>query len=243
MERQSAQGQTPNLSMSLAGNEIDIDAMRALASLMTGDDAGQDVLDHRVAATLKADRFTALGVAANNVDTAFTLAGGALSLERLTIGNVEGATVSARGRVEGSLLAYSGNGSLTFRSADPTAFLTMLRDRLPAHPALARLAENGAWFANTDLGASLTVGGDLNGVEVVLKGKTNGSAVNANLKLPGLFDLTGGTDMTLVASLDNPDPMVLLGQAGLDPLPFKGMARANCCSTSTRARMPPQRLR
>ncbi|MBP2558661.1 uncharacterized protein involved in outer membrane biogenesis [Neorhizobium galegae] len=222
LERQSTQGQVPNLSMSLAGNEIDIDAMRALASLLTGDDAGQDVLDHRVAATLKADRFTALGVAANNVDTAFTLAGGALSLERLTIGNIEGATVSARGRIEGSLLAYSGNGSVTLRSADPTAFLTMLRDRLPPHPALARLAANGTWFANTDLGASLTVGGSLNGVEVVVKGKTNGSALNANLKLPGLFDLTSGTDMTLVASLDNTDPMVLLGQAGLDPLPFKG---------------------
>jgi uncharacterized protein involved in outer membrane biogenesis len=222
LERQSAQGQTPNLSMSLAGNEIDIDAMRALASLMTGDDAGQDVLDHRVAATLKADRFTAFGVAANNVDTAFTVAGGTLSLERLTIGNIEGATISARGRIEGSLLSYSGNGSLSFRSADPTAFLAMLRDRLPPHPALARLAANGAWFANTDLGANLTVGGSLNGVEVVLKGKTNGSAVNADLKLPGLFDLTSDTDMTLVASLDNSDPMVLLGQAGLDPLPFEG---------------------
>ncbi|MDR6818389.1 uncharacterized protein involved in outer membrane biogenesis [Neorhizobium sp. 2083] len=222
VERQSGQGQTPNLSMSLAGNEIDIDAMRALASLMTGDDAGQDVLDHRVAATLKADRFTAFGVAANNVDTAFTVTGGTLSLERLTIGNIEGATVSARGRIEGSLLAYSGNGSLTFRSADPTAFLTMLRDRLPPHPALARLAANGAWFANTDLGANLTVGGNLNGAEVILKGKTNGSVVNADLKLPGLLDLTSDTDMTLLASLENGDPMVLLGQSGLDPLPFKG---------------------
>ncbi|MCQ1852405.1 AsmA family protein [Neorhizobium galegae] len=222
LERQSTQGQTPNLSLSLAGNEIDIDAMRALASLLTGDDAGQDVLDHRVAATLKADRFTAFGVAANNVDTAFTVAGGALSLERLTVGNIEGATISARGRIEGSLLAYSGTGSLSLRSGDPTAFLTMLRDRLPPHPALARLAANGAWFANTDLGANLTVGGSSNGVEIVLKGKTNGSAVNADLKLPGLFDLTGDPDLTLVASLDNPDPMVLLGQAGLDPLPFEG---------------------
>ncbi|MBW6422674.1 AsmA family protein [Rhizobium sp. XQZ8] len=222
LERQSAQGQMPNLSMSLAGNEIDIDAMRSLASLVTGDDAGQDLLDHRVAATLKADRFTAFGVAANNVDTAFTMAGGVLSLERLTIGNIEGATISAKGRVEGSLLSYSGNGTMSFRSADPGAFFAMLRDRLMPHPALQRLARNAAWFANTDLNANLTVGGTLGGIELGLKGKSNGSVVNADLKLPGLFDLTGDTDMSLHATLDNPQPQVLLGQAGLDPLPFDG---------------------
>ncbi|WP_117192538.1 AsmA family protein [Rhizobium terrae] len=218
LERQSPQNQTPNLSMALAGNEIDIDAMRALASLLTGDDAGQDVLDHRIAASLKADRFTAFGVAANNVDTAFTMAGGVLSLERLTVGNVEGATVSARGRIEGSLLAYVGSGSLNFRSADPTAFLAMLRDRLPPHPVLQRLAANAGWFANTDVGANLTVGGNAGGVEVAVNGKSNGSAVKADLKLPGLFDLTGSDNMTFTTSLENPDPSILLGQAGLDPL-------------------------
>jgi len=222
LERQSAQGQMPNLSMSLAGNEIDIDAMRALASLLTGDDAGQDVLDHRVAATLKADRFTAFGVAANNVDTAFTMAGGVLSLERLTIGNIEGATISAKGRVEGSLLSYAGNGTMSFRSSDPGAFFAMLRDRVAPHPVLQRLAQNAAWFANTDINGTLTIGGNTGGVEVGLKGMSNGSAVNADLKMPGLFDLTGDTDMSLHATLDNPQAQVLVGQAGLDPLPFDG---------------------
>ena len=222
LERQSQQGHVPDLSVSLAGNEIDIDAMRALASLMTGDDAGQDVLDHRVAATLKADRFTAFGVAADNVDTAFTMAGGVLSLERLSVGNVEGATIAAKGRVEGSLLSYAGSGSLSLRSTDPTAFFAMLRDRLPAHPALQRLARNAAWFADTDLTADLTVDGDTGGLDIGLKGKSNGSTVTGDLNLPGLFALTGGTDMTLAASLENPEARVLLGQAGLDPLPLDG---------------------
>ncbi|MFB9947205.1 AsmA family protein [Rhizobium puerariae] len=222
LERQSSQGRAPDLSVSLGGNEIDIDAMRALASLLTGDDAGQDVLDHRVAAALKADRFTAFGVAADNVDTAFTMAGGVLSLERLTVGNIEGARISAKGKVEGSLLSYAGSGTLNLRSADPSAFLAMLRDRLPPHPALQQLARNASWFANTDLSADLSVGGKTPGMDVVLKGKANGSTVNADLKLPGLFDLTGSDDMTLSALLDNADPRILLGQSGLDPLPFDG---------------------
>lgn len=222
LERQSPQGQTPNLSVGLAGNEIDIDAMRALASLLTGEDAGQDVLDHHIAATLKADRFTAFGVAADKVDTAFTMAGGVLSLERLRVGNIEGATISAVGKVEGSLLSYAGSGTLKFRSADPTAFLAMLRDRLPPHPILQRLARNASWFANADLSADLKVGGSVAGVEIALKGAANGSEVNADLMLPGLFDLTDSDDMMLNASLDNPDSRILLGQAGFDPLPFDG---------------------
>ncbi len=222
LERQSPNDQTPNLSVSLAGNEIDIDAMRALASLVTGEDAGRDVLDHKVAATLKADRFTAFGVAANNVDTAFTVAGGALSLERLTVGNLEGATISAKGRVEGSLLSYSGNGTLNFHSADPAAFLAMLRDRLPPHPVLQRLSRNSTWFANTSLVANLSVGGETGGVGVSVSGTSNGSALVGALTLSGLFDLTGDTALTLNASLENAEPMVLFGQAGLEPLPFDG---------------------
>ena len=42
----------------------------AEVALLTGDDAGQDVLDHHIAATLRADRFTAFGVAADKVDPA-----------------------------------------------------------------------------------------------------------------------------------------------------------------------------
>src|SRR3546814_15345234 len=64
-------------------------------------DAGQDVLDHTVAARLKADRFTAFGVAADRVDTVFTLADGELALERLSIGDLAGASVTASGRVAG----------------------------------------------------------------------------------------------------------------------------------------------
>jgi uncharacterized protein involved in outer membrane biogenesis/biotin carboxyl carrier protein len=220
IERQSPQNQMPNLSMTLAGDEIDIDAMRALGSLLTGDDAGQDVLDHRIAATLKADRFTAFGVAASKVDTAFTIAEGVLSLERLNVGDIQGANVSARGRVEGSLLSYAGSGSVALKSQDPSAFLSMLRERLPSHPLLERLADNASWYANSDLRADIAVGGVAGGVEVTVKGTTNGSQVSSQLKLPGVFNLTGGAALSLNTRLDNPEATVLLGQAGLDPLPF-----------------------
>ncbi|MEB2843274.1 AsmA family protein [Endobacterium cereale] len=220
IERQSLPEQTPSLTVDLAGNEIDIDAMRALGSLLSGDDAGRDVLDHKLSGTLRADRFNAFGVAADKVDTSFAFADGALSLERLTVGDIAGAEITANGRFEGSLLAYAGTGTVALKSSDPTAFLAMLRDRLPRNPALAKLADIAGWYAETDLKVDVTVGGNVNGLAASLSGVSNGSRVNGDIRLPELFDLTDNNSFVAKASLENPNASTLFGQAGLDPLPF-----------------------
>src|SRR3546814_19294009 len=123
-------------------------------------DAGQDVLDHTVAARLKADRFTAFGVAADRVDTVFTLADGELALERLSIGDLAGASVTASGRVAGSLLAYDGTGQATFRAGDPSRFIAMLRARLPRPPLLERLPGRASWLSDTTPNTAITIGAD-----------------------------------------------------------------------------------
>lgn len=220
LERHAPLEATPSLTLDLAGNEIDLDAIRALASLITGDDAGEDVLDHTVAATLKADRFTALGVAADKVDTVFSLSEGELALQRLSIGNIEGATISASGQLSGSLLAYTGTGSARLEAEDPARFLSMMRDRLPRHPLLDQLARSGRWFAGTSFAADLTIGGDIAGAAVRITGTSNGSRVAAELALPTLFDVTAGSDFSLTVQADNEQSPILLGQAGLEPLPL-----------------------
>ena len=220
LERHAPPEATPSLTLDLSGNEIDLDAIRALASLITGDDAGEDVLDHSVAATLKADRFTALGVAADDVDTVFTLSEGELALQRLSIGNLEGATISASGQLSGSLLAYTGTGSARLEAEDPSAFFSMLRDRLPHHPALDQLTRSGRWFAGTSLAADLTFGGDIAGAAVRLTGTSNGSRIAAELALPTVFDVTAGSDFSFNLQAENEQSPILLAQAGLEPLPL-----------------------
>lgn len=220
VERQAASGETPSLTMALAGDEIDLDAMRALASLITGDDAGQAVLDHKLAASLRAERFTAFGVAADKVDTVFTLSDGELSLDRLSVKDLAGAAITASGRLEGSLLSNTGSGVATLKADDPGRFLAMLRDRLPAHPGLDRLASSARWFAGADLSADIQVGGDTAGLSAVLTGVMNGSTVTADIALPTLFELTAPSDVAFNARLENKESAILLGQAGLDPLPL-----------------------
>ena len=220
VERHAPPEAVPSLTLDLAGDEIDLDAIRALASLITGDDAGEDVLDHTVAASLKAERFTAFGVAADRVDTVFTLSEGQLSLERLAIGDLAGAAIAAQGNLTGSFFSYTGSGSATLKAEDPSAFLAMLRNRLPSHPMLDRMAASAGWFAGTDLSANVSVGGEISGASARVTGTANGSTVEADIALPTLFDLTAGADFSLNALLTNEQSPILLGQAGLDPLPL-----------------------
>ncbi len=220
LDRQAPANQAPTLDVNLAGDSIDLDALRALTGLFTGQDAGENVLDHKIKAVLKADKFSAFGVEAGDVETSFTIADGALGIDKLAVKNLAGAELTATGRVEGSLLDYKGSGEITFKSADPGPFFTMLKDKLPQHPVMDRLVRNAAWYTNTALRGALTLGGDQgDGLVVTLAGVTNGSRVNLDYRMSDLLALTGKGTTSLEATLENGVTSILFGQAGLDPLP------------------------
>ena len=219
LERRS-DGKTSNLSIDLAGNEIDLDALRALGSLALGDQVGSSVLDHRITAKFKADRFNMAGVTANHVETAFTMAGGVLSLENMTAGDIAGAEVKAKGQLQGSLLKYAGKGTVNLHAADMQPFFTMLQQKLPNHPFLSRLAASAPWYANSDLAMDVSVNSDNGGANVAVSGTVNGSRLSAVAKMPDFLSITDDTAMSLEAVLKNQSTAILFGQAGLDPLPF-----------------------
>jgi uncharacterized protein involved in outer membrane biogenesis len=221
LERKAVADQPPTLDVALNGDALDLDALRALTGLFTGQDAGDNVLDHKISAQLKADKFSAFGVEAENVETSFTIADGALAVDKLSVKNFAGAEVTATGRAEGSLLDYKGSGEITFKSADPGPFFTMLREHLPHHPVMDRLARNAAWYTNTALRGVLTLGGDQgDGLALTLAGVSNGSRINLDYRMSDLLALTGKGTTTLEATIENNVTSILFGQAGLDPLPI-----------------------
>jgi len=219
LERRS-DGKTSNLSIDLAGNEIDLDALKALGSLALGDQVGSSVLDHRIDAKFKADRFNMAGVTANHVETAFTMAGGVLTLENMTAGDIAGAEVKARGQLQGSLLKYAGKGTVNLHAPDMQPFFTMLQQKLPNHPFLSRLAASAPWYANSDLAVDVSVNSENGGANVAVSGTVNGSRLSAVAKMPDFLSITDDTAMSLEAVLKNQSTAILFGQAGLDPLPF-----------------------
>lgn len=220
VERQSFDGTRPNLSIDLAGNAFDFDAMRALATLVAGEQSDDRMLDHLIAAKIKVDDFSAFGVNAHDVDAIFTFADGGFSLQRLNIGNLAGATVRASGEAQGSLLDYSGKATVTLRAADPSGFLAMLQQKLPPHPILDRMVANSDWYADTDLTLNTTFGeAEAGGLTIKADGHSNGSSVAISYQRDSLLDLMGDATIAVTAKLDNPEPSVLLGQLGLRPLP------------------------
>lgn len=219
LERRS-DGKASNLSIDLAGNEIDLDALKALGSLALGDQVGSSILDHRIDAKFKADRFNMAGVTANHVETAFTMAGGVLSLEKMTAGDIAGAEVKAKGQLQGSLLKYAGKGTVNLHATDMQPFFAMLQQKLPGHPFLSRLAASSPWYANSDLAMDVSVNSENGGANVAVSGTVNGSRLSAVAKMPDFLSITDDTAMSLEGVLKNQSTAILFGQAGLDPLPF-----------------------
>ncbi len=220
LDRQLPENQAPTLAVDLSGDALDLDALRALTGLFTGQEPGENILDHKINAHLKADKFSAFGIAADNVETTFGIADGALKLDKLFVRDVAGAEITATGRASGSLLDYKGSGEITFKAADPSPFFAMLSQHLPHHPLVDRLVRNGAWYGNTALRGALTLGGDQgSALALTLAGVSNGSRVNLDYRMSDLLALTGKGTTTLEATLENTVTSILFGQAGLDPLP------------------------
>jgi uncharacterized protein involved in outer membrane biogenesis len=222
--RVSLSGQVPALTVDLAGDRIDLDVLRALTSLMMGEDAGSGLLGHDIDAHLAADRLTAFGVEAQQVDAAFSLSNGALSVKTLDIGDIGGAKVSTSGEAEGSVAGVSGSGDVHFDVADAGRFLQLLQKSMPAHPVLGRLAENSSWFDDTALDVALSVGGgDRSGISADIRGTSNGSNVTARIGLKSMAALADHKGLSLDLTLTNPRSSILFGQLGFMPLPVGGL--------------------
>lgn len=221
LERQSVNGQPATLSVDLSGNEIDLDAARALGALIVGDDLDNGVFAQRIATRMKVGKLVAYGVESHEVDTIFTLDSGSVSVERLNIGDVAGASIRASGSASGSLLDYTGKAQIAFQSADPTPFLTMAAAQLPPHPALAWLVKSAPWYADANMQAAVSLG-DAGGSGLTAKfsGTANGSTITADYAVDDIADFTGTAALKMNATLENPETQILLGQAGLDPLPI-----------------------
>lgn len=223
VERQAFANAMPNLSFDLTGNSLDINAMRALATLFSGEDASDSLFDHQIAARLKVGKLSAFGTEARDFDTVFSINEGGLTLTKLNIGDLAGAAINASGRAEGALLSYSGAGDISFNAFDPGPFIDMLRTTVGDHPILERMARNAGWYASTNLNGRVQFGEEQGGALIAsLTGTSNGSRIEASYRQDDAVDLLGTSAARLELTVDNPTPSILLGQAGLSPLPFDG---------------------
>ncbi|MBB4185552.1 uncharacterized protein involved in outer membrane biogenesis [Sinorhizobium terangae] len=222
IERQSFAEQQPSLSLQLKGNRIDLEALQALAGLVAGDASTGTLLQHAIAADLSADAFSAFGEEARDVQAVLTLKNGQLQAERVAIGSLSGAQLALSGRMSGGLDQPVLSAKMKLAAKDLTPFLEMIGRHTVAHPALQRLIKAGPYYSDAALDVTLTAGSNEGSAPVTFGviGTANGSKIAASYQAPDVAQALTGKGMLLEATLENPQTVVLVGQAGFDPLPF-----------------------
>lgn len=221
IERESRAEGAPALSVELRGNEVQLESLRALVGLIAGDASFDTVMEHSIALDLKADRFEAFGESARGVTAVLSVTDDRLTLTRLDVASLEGAALSARGTLGGSLLAPTAGLDLSIKTAAMRPVAELLARHLPAHPLLSRFVANAGYYDDADLTLRASLAGEEGtAATATLAGPINDGRIELKLSAATLADLFEGSNFTLEGSLFNPQSVVLAGQAGLDPLPF-----------------------
>ncbi|MAU19824.1 MAG: hypothetical protein CMH13_04765 [Martelella sp.] len=232
LSRQADGAATPTLDFDLSGNVIDLNALRALAGLMVGEDIDTGLSQHRIHATLRAGAVNAFDLTANVVDTDFTYQAGAVTIESLKIDDLSGAAITLSGQAQTMRDMPTGSARLTLSAGDITDFVAMLRQRAGDHPLLTMLGDGALWYNDTSLEADLTFGQDGTAAAAVIQGSANGSRISGSWRMDSL---TGQGGMSGQLQASNPDAAVLFGQAGLMPLPIPAPAGAQVSLSVDRA--------
>jgi uncharacterized protein involved in outer membrane biogenesis len=222
IERQALEGSPPNLSLQLNGNSIDLESLQALAGLVAGDASTGTLLSHTIAADLSADKFSAFGEDASDVQLVATLKNGQLQAERVSIGDIAGTQLALSGRMGGDMTAPVISAKMKLASPDLTPFLKMIERHAEAHPALERLVKSAPYYSNAALDLTLSSGSQDGKAPVTfgIIGSANGTKIAANYQAPDITQALAGQGILLEATMENPSAPVLLGQVGFDPLPF-----------------------
>jgi uncharacterized protein involved in outer membrane biogenesis len=218
-ERQTTQDATHSV-IDLNGDEVNLDALRAIATLALGEPIGTSMLEQTVDASLKASRLNIGGVVAQNVDTQFSLAGGRINIAKFNASDVAGADIKLTGDVSGTLADYSGKGKLELAVKDAAPFADFLAKRIPQHTLITKLQQSASWYKDTNLVVDLSLSSEKGGVNAAISGTINGSRISSVAKLPDFTGLTDETALTLDVVLKNASTSILFGQAGFNPLPI-----------------------
>jgi uncharacterized protein involved in outer membrane biogenesis len=221
LERQSQSEAAPALSLELRGNEVQLESLRALVGLVAGDASFSTVLDHSIALDIRADRFLAFGESASDVNATLTMKNGMLTLSRLDVSSLEGAAISARGTIGGTLTAPSAGLDVTVKTAAMRPVADLLARHLPGHPLLTRFVSSAGYYDNADLTLRAVLPGEEDAPATFsMTGPVNDGRVELRLSAASVARLLQGRGFDLEGSLFNPQSVVLAGQLGLDPLPF-----------------------
>ncbi|THF59616.1 AsmA family protein [Ollibium composti] len=234
VEAAEPDGQRPSVAMKLEGGELDVGGLAAFASLFVSDKGANRFSDRDLDIAVKAGPVSVAGLSADTVDTALRLRAGTLEIDRLSVGGLAGAEISATGRIKDFPDSPTGDLDASVVAVDLAPLLDVAAARYPDNTLLAGLSARAKAYpglfsdAQVDLVASAAENGDgTTGVALSAKGTAGGSAFSASLSGQGAADRPLDAPLTATFSARNGDGTALLALYGLPALPLGMVGEAS----------------
>ncbi|MHA6684080.1 AsmA family protein [Mesorhizobium sp. A556] len=224
----------PSVRMKLDGGELDVDGLAAFASLFVSDKGSNRFSDRDLDFQIKAGPVTVGGLTADTLDTALRLRDGLLEVDRFAVGGLEGASISATGRIKDFPANPTGNLDASVVAVDLRPLVDAAVQRYPGNAWLKGLADRIAAYpellqdARIDLVASAAHNGNgTTGVALSAQGKAGGTGFSASLSGQGTLENIPTAPLALTFSARNSDATALLALYGLPVLPLGMVGEAS----------------
>jgi uncharacterized protein involved in outer membrane biogenesis len=234
----------PSMRIALTGDALDVDGLAAFSSLFVSDTGGERFAGRDLDIKLKAGPVSAGGLTAESLDTVLRVRSGDLEVDRLTIGGLAGATVSAAGKVTDFAGKPEGNLDASIVAVDLAPLIDQLAAAYPANPALAELDERSKSYPGLFEDAEINVVGSAvrnedgsSGLAFSANGMAGGTSFDLTISGNGSLDAAEKTTLRFNFSGDNDDAGALIALYGVPSLPIQvvGKGRTTLSAEGTLA--------
>lgn len=217
-------GQKPSMLLKLDGEKLDVDGMTAFASLFVSDDGEARLGGRDLEFQIKAGPVEANSMIAETLDTALRFRSGTLEIDKLSIGGLSGANISAAGSLANLGSQPSGTIDATIIATDLAPFIETLAARFPDSYFANAFAERAAGYPglldDTSIHILATRAGQDKGFALSASGRAGGSNLSLTMSGESAEGSIAANALKLDFSARNEDATVLYGLAGLPALPL-----------------------
>ncbi|BCH24180.1 AsmA family protein [Mesorhizobium sp. L-8-3] len=243
VDSRQPQDAEPSMALKLEGDALDIDGMTAFASLFVSGRGLTELAARNLDLAIRAGPVSAGGLTAETVDAALRLRGEQLEIDRLSIGGLEGSTVSATGTLRDIASNPSGRLDASIVAVDLTPLLKLVSGQYPGNLLFSALAERAAAYpglledAQIDLVGTAAPNGDgTSGFAVSANGDAGGSTFSlaASGMLAGgtALDIDPAAPLSISFSARNDNAEALMALHGLPVLPLGAVGGGDATLTA-----------
>jgi len=236
IDRQSPPDERPSLMLKLDGDQLDLEGMRAFASLFISDAGRNRLDDHNVDLEVTAGPVSAQGLTAERLDTAMRLREGTLEIDRFTLTGLADANLSATGTLSNIGEAPTGKLDASVVAVDLAPLVALLAQRFPEVPLVSALNSNVAAYPGLLADSELNiVASTEDGLSATVKGTSGGTAVDLSISGQGSPADLANAELATRVTVRNEDASALYALFGLPALPLglTGAAQAELVAEGT----------